>query len=78
MPESLFVFRLDNSLAHMYHILFIHLSISRHLGCFHILAIVNIGGINSGPLASHIHTHPHTPTHTLTLFLDNLRHVQRV
>ena len=32
----------------MYHIFFIHLSVNGHLGCFHILAIVNSGVMNKG------------------------------
>ena len=32
----------------MYHSLFIHISVDGHLGCFHVLAIVNSAAINSG------------------------------
>ena len=32
----------------MYHIFFIHLSVDGHLGCFHVLAIVNSAALNRG------------------------------
>ena len=32
----------------MYHIFFIHSSVDRHLGCFHILAIVNSAAVITG------------------------------
>ena len=36
------------SIVYMYHIFFIHLSVDGHLGCFHVLAIVNSGAMNTG------------------------------
>ena len=32
----------------MYHIFFIHSSVDRHLGCFHVLAIVSGAAMNIG------------------------------
>ena len=32
----------------MYHYFFIHLSVDGHLGCFHVLAIVNSAAMNNG------------------------------
>ena len=32
----------------VYHIFFIHLAVARYLGCYHILAIVNKGAMNTG------------------------------
>ena len=32
----------------MYHHFFIHLSVDGHLGCFHVLAIVNSATMNNG------------------------------
>ena len=45
---------------YIYHVIFIHLSIDGHLGCFRILAYVSIAAVNTG-----VHIFPNYYLHFL-------------
>ena len=36
------------SIVYRYHIIFIHSSVDGHLGCFHVLAVINSAAVNTG------------------------------
>lgn len=40
--------RLNNIPLHVLHVLNVHLSVHGHLGCFHVLAIINSTAMNTG------------------------------
>ena len=48
LTQMHFFLWLSNIPLYMYHNFFIHLSVSGHLGCFHVLAIVNSAAMNHG------------------------------
>ena len=45
---SFFFMAEQYSSVYIYHIFFIHSSVDRHLGYFHVLSIVNSGAVNIG------------------------------
>ena len=70
--------------AHTPHLIFIHLSLDGHLGCFHFLATINSAAVNIGMdeyfqirLLTYLVTHPRVGflDHTITLILVFLKKI---
>ena len=75
---SFFLMAESYSIIYMYPIFFIHSSVDGHLGCFHVLAIVNSAAVNTGvmyPFQLEFSSFPDIrpgvglPDHVATLFL---------
>ena len=69
----MYIYTHTHTYIYIYHIVFIHLSVDGHLGCFHILAVAYNDAMSieihvcywiSGLLAVFIHTHKYTHIHT--------------
>ena len=48
MVEAFFLMVEEYAIVYMYHIFFIHSSVDGHLGCFHVLSVINSNAVNTG------------------------------